>query len=162
MIEMLVVVAIISILSGLVMVGLQKGRKTADINVARTDIQTIVSRVKGFAAAFGDFPPSSLADIKVKGNGINDGNESLFAFLLTRKKGGPFADDLKEDHWKNADDDELNVLVDRKVPRNERDRVPIVTDQAGQIVWVAGHVLAEPFRVTPLTKSVVVLTLRRQ
>ena len=54
-----------------------------------------------------------------------------------------------------------DVLVDRKVPRDERDRVPIVTDQTGQIVWVAGHVLAEPFRVTPLTKSVVVLTLRR-
>ena len=55
-----------------------------------------------------------------------------------------------------------DVLVDRKVPRDERDRVPIVTDQTGQIVWVAGHVLAEPFRVTPLTKSVVVLTLRSE
>lgn len=54
-----------------------------------------------------------------------------------------------------------DVLVDRKVPRDDRDTVPIVTTEAGEIVWVAGHVLADPFRVTPLTKSVVVLTLRR-
>ena len=54
-----------------------------------------------------------------------------------------------------------DVLVDRKVPRDDRDRVAIVTTQTGQIVWVAGEALAEPFRVTSLTKSVVVLTLRR-
>jgi tRNA(Ile)-lysidine synthase len=54
-----------------------------------------------------------------------------------------------------------DVLIDRKVPRDDRDRVPIVTNENGQIVWVAGEVLAEPFRVTSLTKSVVVLTLRR-
>lgn len=54
-----------------------------------------------------------------------------------------------------------DVLVDRKVPRDDRDTVPIVTTETGAIVWVAGQVLADPFRVTPLTKSVVVLTLRR-
>jgi tRNA(Ile)-lysidine synthase len=54
-----------------------------------------------------------------------------------------------------------DVLVDRKVPRDDRDTVPIVTTETGEIVWVVGQVLADPFRVTPLTKSVVVLTLRR-
>jgi tRNA(Ile)-lysidine synthase len=54
-----------------------------------------------------------------------------------------------------------DLLVDRKVPRDDRDNVPIVTTENGEIVWVAGHVLADPFRVTPLTTSVVVLTLRR-
>lgn len=54
-----------------------------------------------------------------------------------------------------------DLLVDRKVPRDDRDAVPIVTTETGEIVWVAGEVLADPFRVTPLTKSVVVLTLRR-
>ena len=54
-----------------------------------------------------------------------------------------------------------DVLVDRKVPRDDRDAVPIVTTEHGDIVWVAGQVLADPFRVTSLTKSVVVLTLRR-
>jgi tRNA(Ile)-lysidine synthase len=54
-----------------------------------------------------------------------------------------------------------DVFVDRKVPRGERDRVPLVIDARGAIVWVAGHALAEPFRVTPRTRAVVVLTLRR-
>jgi len=55
-----------------------------------------------------------------------------------------------------------DVFVDRKIPRDARDREPIVTDEMGRIVWVAGQVLAEAFRVTPLTTTVVVLTLRRQ
>lgn len=55
-----------------------------------------------------------------------------------------------------------DVLVDRKVPSEQRDRVPIVTDTTGCIVWVAGHALADPFRVTPGTTTVVILTLRRQ
>jgi len=55
-----------------------------------------------------------------------------------------------------------DLFVDRKIPRDERDREPIVTDEMGRIVWVAGQVLAAPFRVTPLTTTVVVLTLRRQ
>jgi tRNA(Ile)-lysidine synthase len=54
-----------------------------------------------------------------------------------------------------------DVLVDRKVPRDDRDSLPIVTTETGEIVWVAGQVLADPFRVTPLTTSVVVLSLRR-
>ena len=54
-----------------------------------------------------------------------------------------------------------DVFVDRKVPLDDRDGVPIVTTDTGEIVWVAGEVLADPFRVTPATKSVVVLTLRR-
>jgi type II secretory pathway pseudopilin PulG len=106
LIEMLVVLTIISILAGLTLVGLQKGRKWGEESACATEISTIVSRISSFTSAFGDQPPSSLADIKVKGNGVNEGNESLFAFLITRKKGGPFADDLKEDRWRNADGDE--------------------------------------------------------
>ena len=54
-----------------------------------------------------------------------------------------------------------DVFVDRKVSRLERDQVPIVTDDRGRIVWVAGHALAEEFRVTDRTNAVVVLKLRR-
>jgi tRNA(Ile)-lysidine synthase len=54
-----------------------------------------------------------------------------------------------------------DVLVDRKVPRADRDFVPIVTDANGRIVWVAGHVLAEEFRVSGDTNAVVILKLRR-
>jgi tRNA(Ile)-lysidine synthase len=54
-----------------------------------------------------------------------------------------------------------DVLVDRKVKRSERDTVPIVTDASDRIVWVAGHVVSEEFRVTERTKGVIILKLRR-
>ena len=54
-----------------------------------------------------------------------------------------------------------DVFVDRKVPRDERNLVPVVLDARERIAWVAGHVVGEPFRVTPSSASVVVLTLRR-
>jgi tRNA(Ile)-lysidine synthase len=54
-----------------------------------------------------------------------------------------------------------DFFVDRKVPRAERDRVPIVVDDRDHIVWVAGHAIAEEFRVTPATTAVVILTLIR-
>jgi tRNA(Ile)-lysidine synthase len=55
-----------------------------------------------------------------------------------------------------------DVFVDRKVGRDERDRVPVVTDDRGRIVWVAGHVLSEEFRITDETKAVIILKLRRR
>ncbi|MCX6537897.1 MAG: tRNA lysidine(34) synthetase TilS [Acidobacteria bacterium] len=54
-----------------------------------------------------------------------------------------------------------DVLVDRKVPRALRDRVPIVVDALGRIVWVAGHVTGDEARVTDRTQTVVILKLRR-
>ncbi len=54
-----------------------------------------------------------------------------------------------------------DLFVDRKVRRADRDRIPIVTNEFGRIVWVAGHVLEEDFRVTDRTKAVIILKLRR-
>jgi tRNA(Ile)-lysidine synthase len=35
-----------------------------------------------------------------------------------------------------------DLLVDRKVPRGARNRIPVVADAAGRIVWVVGHAVA--------------------
>jgi tRNA(Ile)-lysidine synthase len=53
-----------------------------------------------------------------------------------------------------------DVFVDRRVPRSERDRVPLVVDRDDRIVWVAGHTISGDFRVTGRTRAVVILTLR--
>jgi len=53
-----------------------------------------------------------------------------------------------------------DLFVDRKVPRAKRSKVPIVADSAHRIVWVAGHLMAEDFRVTPATSDVVILKLK--
>lgn len=54
-----------------------------------------------------------------------------------------------------------DLFVDRKVERAQRDRVPIVLDRHGRIVWVVGHVIGEEFRVTDRTKAVLILKFTR-
>ncbi len=53
-----------------------------------------------------------------------------------------------------------DVLVDRKVPQDERDKVPVVVDARGRVVWVAGVAVAEECRVTAPEAGVVILELR--
>jgi tRNA(Ile)-lysidine synthase len=54
-----------------------------------------------------------------------------------------------------------DVFVDRKVPRLERDTVPIVTDSHGEIVWVAGVALAERCRIRLPGNDMLLLELRK-
>jgi len=54
-----------------------------------------------------------------------------------------------------------DVLVDRKVPRVDRDRVPLVVDSLDRILWIAGHDVSEDAKVTERTRSVVVLKMIR-
>jgi len=39
-------------------------------------------------------------------------------------------------------------FINRKVPRHLRDRTPLVADGSGRIVWVVGHEIAEPARLS--------------
>jgi tRNA(Ile)-lysidine synthase len=50
-----------------------------------------------------------------------------------------------------------DVLVDAKIPREARDRVAVVADARGTIVWVAGVAAAEAGRVMALDADVVIL-----
>src|SRR5690606_12087740 len=51
------------------------------------------------------------------------------------------------------------VLIDRKVPRAERARTPVVTLD-DQPVWIVGHRIDERFKVTPATRTVLELQVR--
>jgi len=53
-----------------------------------------------------------------------------------------------------------DFLVDRKVPRDERDRVPVVVDGRDRIVWVVGQSVAEEFRVRDPSQGVILLKVR--
>jgi tRNA(Ile)-lysidine synthase len=53
-----------------------------------------------------------------------------------------------------------DVLVDLKVPRGERDGVPLVVDARGRILWVAGHLVSQDARVTSATTGVLLLKYR--
>jgi tRNA(Ile)-lysidine synthase len=54
-----------------------------------------------------------------------------------------------------------DFLVDRKVARAERDRLPLVVDRDDRIVWVVGQGVAEDFRVTEPSQGVILLKARR-
>jgi tRNA(Ile)-lysidine synthase len=54
-----------------------------------------------------------------------------------------------------------DYFVDRKIPRERRDLVPLVVDREDRIVWVVGHGLAEEVRVTAPSQGVLLLKARR-
>jgi tRNA(Ile)-lysidine synthase len=51
--------------------------------------------------------------------------------------------------------------VDRKIPKEMRDLLPIVVDRDDRIVWVVGESLDEDFRVTDPLQGVLLLKARR-
>lgn len=54
-----------------------------------------------------------------------------------------------------------DILVDAKVPQEERDSVPVVADRLG-IVWVAGHCIDQRVAVAGKTRRVLRLRARRR
>ena len=54
-----------------------------------------------------------------------------------------------------------DFLVDRKIPREMRDSLPLVVDGNDRIVWVVGQSVAEDFRVTEPSRGVILLKARR-
>lgn len=54
-----------------------------------------------------------------------------------------------------------DFLVDRKVPRQTRDDLPLVVDESDRIVWVVGQSIAEDFRVPEPSRGVILLKARR-
>ena len=53
-----------------------------------------------------------------------------------------------------------DFFVDRKVPRERRDAVPLVVDERDRIVWVAGHSADAEFLVRDPAQAVIILRLR--
>ncbi len=108
LVEMLVVIAIISTLMGLALASIQVARRFSDKKATAGDILLLVQAINNYQAQYGDYPPSSLSALKVKGNGVNEGNECLVLCLSGRKKGGPFHEAFKEDRLSNLDNDALS------------------------------------------------------
>jgi len=54
-----------------------------------------------------------------------------------------------------------DLMVNRKVPRHDRGRVPVITTEQGQIAWVVGLAVGEDFAIQPHTTAVVLLQVTR-
>ena len=110
LIEILVVIAILSVLSGLVLAGVNAAQKHAHVRATGQEILALVQAAENYNNARGDYPPSALSALKLKRTSVvNEGNRALLLSLLGRKKGGPFLQDLKEDRLANAGGDSLSA-----------------------------------------------------
>ncbi|MCC7508289.1 MAG: tRNA lysidine(34) synthetase TilS [Planctomycetes bacterium] len=82
-----------------------------------------------------------------------DAEKVLFPLFVRGRKDGDRVQPLGMEGEKKLQD----VLVDNKVPREERELVPLVCDSSGLLV-VCGNTIAHRARVTPVTSQVMKLT----
>lgn len=86
---------------------------------------------------------------------VVDGDQFTSLAVRYRRPGDRIALSARTGHKRLQD-----LFVDRKVPRRERDRTPLVVTSDDRVVWVAGHLISGDFRVVPATRTVVILKLR--
>jgi len=53
-----------------------------------------------------------------------------------------------------------DFLVDKKIPRAEREGIPVIATTEGEIVWVVGHRVADTAKVTGGTRTVAEVSVR--
>lgn len=108
LVEMLVVMAILAALAGIIVPVVGAVQRRSQAKACKALIDAIAGAVEQYAGDFGDFPPTSLADLGVRTNGRNEGAEALVRCLTTRDRGGPYFD-FKEEQLDNTDDDALGA-----------------------------------------------------
>lgn len=111
LLELLVVISIIAILSGLIIPNLVHSKKRANINKTKIELGQIAGAMQRYYMVFCDYPPTSLKKLNkhVSPNPINQGIESLVACLSTTSKGGPFLGQWKENRYTNLDKDKART-----------------------------------------------------
>jgi prepilin-type N-terminal cleavage/methylation domain-containing protein len=107
LIELLVVICILSILIGLSVVAVAAFLDRSKAHATESLLANLSSAVESYAVRWGDFPPTSIADIGGRPpNDLNNGIETLAACLSSRKMGAPLF--LKEDTLCNVDHDQAD------------------------------------------------------
>lgn len=84
-----------------------------------------------------------------KGTALLDADKLSFPVLIRRRKPGDFFHPLGMGMRKKIQD----LFVDEKIPRDERDVVPLLTSK-GDIAWVIGYRVDERFKIDKSTKRV--------
>jgi prepilin-type N-terminal cleavage/methylation domain-containing protein len=105
LIEMLVVVAIVSILFSISFAAFSGAGRSAKISATKTLIETLKTAIENYSNDFGDYPPSSGKRAGLTSNGLNDGVESLVRCLSTTRKNGPYFE-FSDKQLYNADEDQ--------------------------------------------------------
>lgn len=108
------------------------------------------------AAEVGRCGPDDIARLESRGDRVAvQGVDDAVLSVRSRRPGDTFRPLGAPGRRKVQD-----LFVDRKLARSERDRVPLVVDGKGRIVWVVGHAIADEFRVTAPGERVLLLNVK--
>ena len=99
----------------------------------------------------GGFGPARGVEVAIAADPV-----ALPLAIRSRRRGDRFRP-LGMGHRKKLQD----FLVDRKIPREIRDTLPLVVDGEDRIVWVVGESVSEDFRITDPSRGVLLLKARR-
>lgn len=115
----------------------------------------VVLRAAGvlIKASVKDYAPSQPVDGRF--TVLLDAGKAAFPLAVRARKDGDYFYPMGFGKRKKLQD----LFVDEKVPRDERDAVPIVTSN-GEVVWVAGYRGDERFGVTDGTRKFLVLEMK--
>jgi prepilin-type N-terminal cleavage/methylation domain-containing protein len=101
LVEILVVIAIIAVLSGIAIPVLSSVKTRQKATATKMLIERLKGAIEHYSDDFGDYPPSSPKLAGLPATGTDDGIKTLVRCLSTKKKSGPyfqFEDDvLKKD-----------------------------------------------------------------
>lgn len=106
LIELLVAIGVIVVLVGLSFPAISAVRKRSQVRETDAVLQRIKLALATYAQDFGDYPPSAVKKVGLKGNGQNDGVELMLRALSTKAKSGPYIQ-LDDRQMGNADQDRL-------------------------------------------------------
>ena len=84
---------------------------------------------------------------KLKGAFANLASETLSLTIRNRQQGDRF-----QPHGMRGTKKIKDFLIDAKVPRYERDRIPLLVC-GGEILWIVGYTTSEPFKIQPGTQQ---------
>ncbi|MEW6027655.1 MAG: type II secretion system protein [Planctomycetota bacterium] len=105
LLELLIVIGIITILASMATIGLLGAKGKAKIQATRGTIANIQASLEGYYGAYGDYPPTTLADMYTGGFSGNNGIESVVYCLSIPDKGGPFLLGIIDGKFTNLDND---------------------------------------------------------
>lgn len=139
LVEMLVVIVIIAILTGLVTIGISAAMASSRASGTEALLTALSGACSQYAQRWGDFPPSTVDDMGGRApNDTNNGVEALVAAVSSEKRGGVLWRPPGEE-YSNTDNDDLSGGKDKIGWWFGDNKLREVTDLFGNVITYLNH-----------------------